>query len=225
MDKNKHRQCNKIGIVKPLSVVIALSLGTISASVLAAPSAPALDWNMTSVKSQSFVEINGEAGQQSYKKTVVRHDQVTFPVEWDVWYNSGTPATEWQVRLNNDVIFSEAINGPTDSAFSGETQVQIDKAGQYDMTVNICDASGDCSTSPVHKISVIDTDGAGMAPLPMNIDSNNQSFPPQPNGTVVGSYFVEWSQYDRKFTVDNIPADNLTHIIYGFVPICGPNQS
>lgn len=225
MEKNKHRQCNKIGIVKPLSVVIALSLGTISASVLAAPSAPALDWNMTSVKSQSFVEINGEAGQQSYKKTVVRHDQVTFPVEWDVWYNSGTPATEWQVRLNNDVIFSEAINGPTDSAFSGETQVQIDKAGQYDMTVNICDASGDCSTSPVHKISVIDTDGAGMAPLVMNIDSNNQSFPPQPNGTVVGSYFVEWSQYDRKFTVDNIPADNLTHIIYGFVPICGPNQS
>ncbi|MGR5488498.1 glycosyl hydrolase family 18 protein, partial [Vibrio alfacsensis] len=26
-------------------------------------------------------------------------------------------------------------------------------------------------------------------------------------------------------TVDNIPADNLTHIIYGFIPICGPNES
>ncbi|MCG9677340.1 glycosyl hydrolase family 18 protein [Vibrio sp. Isolate24] len=218
-------QLSKKGILKPLSAVIALSLGTVSMDVYAAPSAATLDWNMTSVKSQSFVEINGEAGQQSYKKTVVRNDQVTFPVEWDVWYNSGTPATEWQVRINDEVIFSEAINGPTGSAFSGETQVQIDKAGQYDMTVNICDANGECSTSPVHAVSVTDTDGKGMAPLEMNVDGNNQSFPPQPDGTVVGTYFVEWSQYDRKFTVDNIPADNLTHIIYGFVPICGPNDS
>lgn len=225
MDKNKSRQFGKRGILKPLSVVIALSLGTASVNVQAAPSAAALDWNMTSVKSQSFVEINGEAGQQSYKKTVVRHEQVAFPVEWDVWYNGGTPATEWQVRLNNEVIFSAPINGPTGSAFSGDTQVQIDEAGQYDMTVNICDADGECSTSPVHQITVTDTDGKGMAPLVMNVDSNNQSFPPQPDGTVVGTYFVEWSQYDRKFTVDNIPADNLTHIIYGFVPICGPNES
>ena len=29
--------------------------------------------------------------------------------------------------------------------------------------------------------------------------------------------------YGRKFTVDKIPAQNLTHILYGFTPICGGN--
>ncbi|MYM58891.1 chitinase [Vibrio sp. OCN044] len=209
----------------PLSTIIALTLGTACLNVQAAPSPPQLDWNMTSVKNQSFVEINGEPGSQSYKKTVVRHDSVSFPVDWDVWYNSGTPATQWQVKLDDKVIYTEAINGPQGSAFSGTTTVQVDKAGQYDMTVNVCDANGDCSSSAVHKITVSDTDGSGMDPLTMDVDSNNQSFPSQPEGTVVGSYFVEWSQYERNFTVDNIPADNLTHIIYGFIPMCGPNAS
>ncbi|MBU2896221.1 glycosyl hydrolase family 18 protein [Vibrio hepatarius] len=208
-----------------LSTFIALSLGTACLTVEAAPSIPQLDWNMTSVKNQSFVEINGEPGRQSYKKTVSRHDNVSFPVDWDVWYNSGTPATKWQVRLDNKVIYTEAVNGPQGSAFSGAATVQIDKAGQYNMTVNVCDANDDCSSSVIHQITVTDTDGSGMTPLPMDIDSNNQSFPPQPDGTVVGSYFVEWSQYERNYTVDNIPADNLTHIIYGFVPMCGPNAS
>ena len=27
--------------------------------------------------------------------------------------------------------------------------------------------------------------------------------------------------YGRKFPVDKIPAQNLTHILYGFTPICG----
>ncbi|GLT20044.1 chitinase [Vibrio zhanjiangensis] len=208
-----------------LSTLIALGLGTACLTVQAAPSKPQLSYDMTNVKNQSFVEINGEAGRQSYKKAVIRRDSVSFPVKWDIWYNSGTPATKWQVKLGDKVVFTEAINGPQNQAFSGATEVQIDKAGQYDMTVNVCDASGDCSSSDVHKITVTDTDGAGMAPLTMNVDSNNQSFPPQPDGTVVGSYFVEWSQYDRKFSVDNIPAENLTHIIYGFIPMCGPNAS
>ena len=43
--------------------------------------------------------------------------------------------------------------------------------------------------------------------------------------SVVASYFVEWSIYGRKFPVSSIPAQNLTHIIYGFIPICGPNEA
>nr|WP_274602162.1 glycosyl hydrolase family 18 protein [Vibrio sp. S9_S30] len=58
----------------------------------------------------------------------------------------------------------------------------------------------------------------------MNIDPNNKTYNTDPN-TVVGTYFVEWGIYDREYTVDNIPADNLTHILYGFIPICGPNES
>ncbi len=58
----------------------------------------------------------------------------------------------------------------------------------------------------------------------MNIDPNNKSYNTDPN-TVVGTYFVEWGIYGRDYTVDNLPADNLTHILYGFIPICGPNES
>ena len=38
-----------------------------------------------------------------------------------------------------------------------------------------------------------------------------------------GAYYVEWGVYGRKFTVDKIPAQNPTHILYGFTPICGGN--
>lgn len=42
---------------------------------------------------------------------------------------------------------------------------------------------------------------------------------------VVASYFVEWGVYGRNYHVADIPAEKLTHILYGFIPICGPNDS
>lgn len=38
---------------------------------------------------------------------------------------------------------------------------------------------------------------------------------------MVAAYFPEWGVYDRNFPVDKIPAANLNHILYGFIPICG----
>jgi len=43
---------------------------------------------------------------------------------------------------------------------------------------------------------------------------------------VVAGYFADW-QYankDNPYTVQDIPADNLTHIIYAFLSMCGPHQ-
>ncbi len=42
---------------------------------------------------------------------------------------------------------------------------------------------------------------------------------------VVATYFVEWSVYGRNYHVADMPAEKLTHVIYGFIPICGPNDS
>ncbi|KXF80815.1 glycoside hydrolase family 18 protein [Enterovibrio coralii] len=42
---------------------------------------------------------------------------------------------------------------------------------------------------------------------------------------VVGGYFADW-QYankDNPYVVDDIPAENLTHIIYAFLSMCGPH--
>ncbi|WP_230413431.1 glycosyl hydrolase family 18 protein [Zooshikella ganghwensis] len=42
---------------------------------------------------------------------------------------------------------------------------------------------------------------------------------------VIGTYFVEWGVYGRNFHVKDIPAQKLTHVLYGFIAVCGPNQS
>lgn len=91
------------------------------------------------------------------------------------------------------------------------------------MKIEACDETG-CSISAPAQITIADTDGSHLAPLAMNVDPNNKSYNTDPN-TVVGTYFVEWGIYGRDYTVDNLPADNLTHILYGFIPICGPNES
>jgi len=48
---------------------------------------------------------------------------------------------------------------------------------------------------------------------------------PGPAGDVVATYFVEWSVYGRDYHVADIPAEKLTHVLYGFIPICGNNDS
>lgn len=42
---------------------------------------------------------------------------------------------------------------------------------------------------------------------------------------VVAGYFADWqySNPDNPYTVKDIPADNLTHIIYAFLSMCGPH--
>jgi chitinase len=44
-------------------------------------------------------------------------------------------------------------------------------------------------------------------------------------GSVVGAYFVEWGVYGRKYTADMVPFDKITHLLYGFIPICGRNEA
>lgn len=45
--------------------------------------------------------------------------------------------------------------------------------------------------------------------------------PPQ----VVAAYYPEWAVYSRQYPVDSIPFDKITHLLYAFLPICGPNES
>ncbi len=93
------------------------------------------------------------------------------------------------------------------------------------MTVELCNGEGAaqaCTESDAKDIVVADTDGSHLDQLPMNVDPNNSNYT-TPDNTVVGAYFVEWGVYGRDYPVDKIPAQNLTHIIYGFVPICGSN--
>ncbi|MFP6686481.1 MAG: glycosyl hydrolase family 18 protein, partial [Polyangiaceae bacterium] len=73
------------------------------------------------------------------------------------------------------------------------------------------------------------TSGAGGSAVASGGNGGDgTAVPENPNaqlGEVVATYFAEWSIYGRDFHVADIAADKLTHVLYGFIPICGPNDA
>ena len=204
-----------------LGLSIAAAIGLSSFSTVAAnntPGQPIVQWMETNF---AIVDVNHAA--TAYTELVTVKDAAEIPVAWDRW--SGNPGDKWRVLLNGEVAFEKAVKVVASQKDSAK--VRVTKGGQYDMVIELCAGEGveeACSQSEVTKIVVADTDGSHLDPLNMNVDPNNGSYKAA-DGTVVGAYFVEWGVYGRKFPVDKIPAQNLTHLIYGFVPVCGPNPS
>jgi chitinase len=201
-----------------LGLSIAVALSMVSANAHASPGKPQVGWMDTNF---SIIEVSEAA--QAYKELVVIKDAAEIPVTWDRW--SGTPGDKWRVLLNGEVAFEQSIKASASQKGTGT--VRVTQGGQYDMVVELCAGEGaeeSCSRSEAKKIVVADTDGSHLDPLKMNIDPNNGNYT-TPEGKVAGAYFVEWGVYGRKYAVDQIPAQNLTHLLYGFIPICGPNPS
>lgn len=62
-----------------------------------------------------------------------------------------------------------------------------------------------------------------LTPLP------ETAAPLPPAGEIIAGYYASWSVYARGYTVENIPADRLTHVIYAFAVIdergeCAPGD-
>lgn len=204
---------NKLGLCSA-AITLALSAPTYAAT----PGQAIISWMET-----DFAIIEVDQAATSYKNLVTVKEFAEVPVTWDRW--SGGSAEVWRVLLNGVVVHEETIAATASQKAS--TILQVRQGGQYSMTVQLCNGAGsteECSTSDAKSIVVADTDGSHLDPLPMNIDPKNGNYT-TPEGMVSGAYFVEWGVYGRKFAVDQIPAQNLTHILYGFVPICGPNPS
>ncbi|MDE1222137.1 glycosyl hydrolase family 18 protein [Vibrio aestuarianus] len=194
------------------SASIALAL---SGAAIAAPATPSVDVYGSNNLQFSKIELAMET-TAGYNQMVKYHDQATITVKFNQW--SGTTGDTYKIYFDGLEVATGPISG-------SQTTASFDYAhgGLYQMEIEACDATGCSKSSPV-EITIADTDGSHMKPLAMNVDSNNKTYNTDKN-TVVGTYFVEWGIYGREFTVDNIPADNLTHILYGFIPICGPNES
>ncbi|KAB0301436.1 chitinase [Vibrio fortis] len=191
---------------------IALAL---SGTALAAPTAPSIDMYGSNNLQFSKIELAMET-TSGYNDMVKYHDKAKIAVKFNQW--SGTSGDTYNIYFDGVKVATGAITGSQTTA-----SFEYSQGGLYQMEIEACDATG-CSKSAPAQITIADTDGSHLAPLAMNIDPNNKTYNTDPN-TVVGTYFVEWGIYGRDYTVDNIPADNLTHILYGFIPICGPNES
>ena len=202
--------------LNPIAAGIAVM--TMSWGAMAAPGTPQIAWMETDY---AIVEVDQAAS--AYKSLITVKPAAEVPVAWQRY--SGETADLWRVKLNGEVVFEQSIAPAASGA--GSTTLSVAQGGQYAMTVELCSGTGAaqaCTSSAATNIVVADTDGSHLDPLPMNVDGNNGNYT-TPANTVVGAYFVEWGVYGRKFSVDNIPAQNLTHILYGFIPICGPNES
>ncbi|MCG3732808.1 glycosyl hydrolase family 18 protein [Vibrio cincinnatiensis] len=187
----------------------------LSGAVMAAPAAPSIDIYGSNNLQFSKIELAMET-TAGYKQMVKYHDQAPITLTFNQW--SGETGHTYKVLFDGTEVASGPIKGSQTTA-----SFTYDKGGRYQLEIAACD-NHSCSTSAPTELIIADTDGSHLAPLTMNVDPNNKTYPLDPN-TVVGTYFVEWGIYGRNYTVDNIPAQNLTHILYGFIPICGPNES
>lgn len=188
---------------KYLALFVAAAVSPVFAAVPGTPS--------ISSGNDKFAIVEVDQAALDYNSLVKVHDGADVKVEWNVW--SGDAPTSGKVLLDGVTVWSGAASA------SGSATFKVKKGGRYQEQVELCNASG-CSKSASKLIIVADTDGSHLLPLTAAMQENNKTFA-QHTDKVVGAYFPEWGVYGRNFPVDKIPAANLNHILYGFIPICG----
>lgn len=199
-----------------------LAAGVVSMSqlVLAAPPAPAkptLAWQDTNL--------------------TLNNGSVNVPINWNMWW--GTNGNQWQISQNGVVVHTAALTANGQNAQSGSKTLTLTTAGSYDYIVSLCNQAGAERTCTHSDKRTIKVSGGGDPGTPGGFDPwtdlnfagwpkalNQQNKPYQnTSNKMVGAYFVEWGIYGRNYHAYDIPAKNLTHLFYGFIPVCGPNAS
>jgi len=117
--------------------------------------------------------------------------------------DSGNTGSSGSGSDNGSTGSETGNSGSTDSGSgSGSSGSSNESAGNSEAWMDSVDASG----------------------WPQPLKNANVAYE-QTTNKVVGTYFVEWGVYGRNYHVADIPSQNLTHILYGFIPVCGPNDS
>lgn len=123
-------------------------------------------------------------------------------------------------ELSQDTQDETSLLHAIDQAINGEVSTVCATAPTPSPTVTPTTNPSPATPPPTD----CETNGTCRPPLELTLLENNQAYE-NTSQSVVASYFVEWGIYGRKFPVSSIPAQNLSHIIYGFIPICGPNAA
>ncbi|BBD51398.1 chitinase [Samia ricini nucleopolyhedrovirus] len=170
----------------------------------ASPGTPVIDW---ADRNYALVKVNPDA--TAYENLIQRKNHVSVQVSWNVW-NGGVGDMAY-VLFNDKQVWK----GDADAK---KATVDVTKSGQFSMRVKVCDEDG-CSVSEPVLVKVADTDGGHLSPLEYVWRENNK--PNRRQDKTIAAYFVEWGVYGRNFPVDKVPLPNLSHLLYGFIPICG----
>lgn len=197
--------------------LIFCAFSLIFSSVISAASMPnAAQINRAGSSNLQFSKIELEMDNAgSYKSLVKYHDNAPIDITFN--QSTGHLGNTYNVYLDDQLVKSGPIEGDT-------TNVSFDyqETGYFDLRIEVCDLD-ECISSN-DQISISDTDGSHLLPLTMDIDENNLEFGSKSEKVIAG-YFKETGVDENEFTVDNIPADNITHLLYGYIPTCGVNAS
>ncbi len=172
----------------------------------APPGKPTIAWGEYTF---AFVKLKADAiAYEDLIESVV--EEVDVEVSWDVW--SGGNATSAKVLMNGDVVWQG-------SAAAKRAVFPMSKGGIYEMVVELSNSDG-MSRSDPKEVVIADTDGSHLPGFKHEWTENNKPYQNK-TGKIVGTYFVEWGVYDRKYPLDRAPVSNLNRLIYGFIPMCG----
>lgn len=187
---------------------LTLVAAAILVTTAAPPGTPVIDW---ADRNYALVQVNQEA--TSYEKLVTLHKSIDVGVVWNVW--SGNAGDSAYVLFDDRLMWKG-------NASAKHALVTVEKGGRFNMYVRLCNEDG-CSQSSGVPVTIADTDGAHLDPLTHVWTENNVPYtrPDNDRRQVVAAYFVEWGVYLRAFPADRVPAPNLSHLLYGFIPICG----
>lgn len=189
--------------IKKISLLISVLL---SPALSAAPPAQAIIADADNLTA-SLVDIDYSA--QSYQHIVTLKNAARITVKWHVWGDGGTRAKV----LVDDIVHWSGSSAEQRATFS------IRKGGEYQLQVELCNAEG-CSSSKRVPLIVADTDGSHLPAMELPLLERNQPYQNR-SAKVIASTFTEWGGDDGYFPVSSIPAQNLTHLLYAEVPICG----
>ncbi|EMD9436702.1 chitinase [Burkholderia cepacia] len=216
---------SRIGVASGRTQTLAFAtIATASAlcfanAAFAAPGKPSLKQYEITSKPHGFVEIDLQrAGSAPYKDLVKLNKKVDVPLPFDIWSN-GT-AVKAVAVVDGAVDAASELKLTPGGTQSGTVIANVKTPGVKKMQVRVIDANGASTDSAPIDVVVFDTIPELADTLPDNASKAHKRFK-NTSGSVVGTYFATWSVYDRKFNVDNVPVENLTHMLYGFVPICG----
>ena len=200
------------------AVAASLLLATGAAS--AAPGTPSLKTWELDQSNYGFIVIDKNVGSGSYKNSFKINKKVDVSLPFVV--NSGEPGVKAVAVVDGVEDPASSLRLDPSNAMGGNVVTNVKTAGKKSMQVRIYDAAGNYTDSAPYIVKVFDTIPEMAEDLPDNVDAKNKKFIKKSDG-VVGTYFTTWSIYGRKFDVSQVPLDNLTHLLYGFVPICGAN--
>lgn len=154
----------------------------------------------------------GNSGTRNLTFTVSLSSATTTPVTIDYATSNGTAtAGEDYTAGSGTLAFAPGVlTQQVNVAVTGDSQVEANET----MVLTLSNPDG-ASLAGATATGTITNDDVAVAPLPQPATA----LPIAAHDKVLAAYFPEWGIYGRNFQIADIPAEQLTHVIYSFLNV------